>query len=181
MQTPRQEQLVQVRQVKRKYHFLSCKQQPQKAISFPPRKMIFHLQLTLFVKINDACQNKIEFLRASLRYHDLQVEPGQPGSKVSKKINYKRKKEFAFRMRKREPTAAMPKPSFLSEQAFSRSIVVMSFHTLIIQGPAYCVAHRWRPKAAQPTTDSRDMHARGRTADPDRPQRVPVPAFPKLK
>lgn len=28
-------------------------------------------------KINDACQKKIEFLRAYLRYHDLQVEPAK--------------------------------------------------------------------------------------------------------
>lgn len=59
VQTPRQEQLAQVRQVNRKYHFLCCKQQPQKDISFPPRKMIFNLQLTLFVKSTMHARTKL--------------------------------------------------------------------------------------------------------------------------
>ena len=29
---------------------------------------------------------------------DIQVEPGKPGAEVSKKKNYKSKKEFAYRM-----------------------------------------------------------------------------------
>ena len=56
---------------------------------------------------------------------DIQVEPGKPGAEVSKKNNYKSKKEFAYRMRAARPSSAMPKPSFLCERAFSRSMVVM--------------------------------------------------------
>ena len=55
----------------------------------------------------------------------LQVEPGKPGAEVSKNKNYKSKKEFAYRMCTGWPTTAMPKPSFLSERAVSRSMVVM--------------------------------------------------------
>ena len=40
----------------------------------------------------------------------LQVEPGKPGAEVSKKKNYKSKKEFAYRMCTGWPTTAMPKP-----------------------------------------------------------------------
>ena len=123
-QTPRQEQPAQVRKVNRKYLFFPANSSHKKP-SVSTTENDIQSSTDPLCKINDACQNKIEFLRASLRYHDLQVEPSQPGAKVSKKINYKWKKEFAFRMCKREPTAAMPKPSFLSEQAFSRSIAVM--------------------------------------------------------
>ena len=40
----------------------------------------------------------------------IQVEPGKPGAEVSKKKNYKSKKEFAYRMCTGWPTTAMPKP-----------------------------------------------------------------------
>ena len=63
--------------------------------------------------------------------HDIQVEPGKPGAEVSKKKNYKSKKEFAYRMCTGWPTTAMPKPSFLSERAFSRSMVVMWWPVLM--------------------------------------------------
>ena len=55
----------------------------------------------------------------------LQVEPGKPGAEVSKKKNYKSKKEFAYRMCARRPTSAMPKPFLCCEPAFCCSMVVM--------------------------------------------------------
>ena len=63
--------------------------------------------------------------------YNIQVEPGKPGAEVSKKKNYKSKKEFAYRMCTGWPTTAMPKPSFLSERAFSRSMVVMWWPVLM--------------------------------------------------
>ena len=65
------------------------------------------------------------------QYDTSQVEPGKPGAEVSKKKNYKSKKEFAYRMCTGWPTTAMPKPSFLSERAFSRSMVVMWWPVLM--------------------------------------------------
>ena len=50
---------------------------------------------------------------------------GQAGGGSFKEKNYKPKKEFAYRMCTGWPTTAMPKPSFLSERVFSRSMVVM--------------------------------------------------------
>ena len=47
------------------------------------------------------------------KYIYIQVEPGKPGAEVSKKKNYKSKKEFAYRMCTGWPTTAMPKPRFL--------------------------------------------------------------------
>ena len=61
----------------------------------------------------------------------LQVEPGKPGAEVSKNKNYKSKKVFAYRMCTGWPTTAMPKPSCLSERAFSRSMVVMWWPVLM--------------------------------------------------
>ena len=61
----------------------------------------------------------------------LQVEPGKPGAEVSKEKNYKSKKKFAYRMCTGWPTTAMPKPSCLSERAFSRSMVVMWWPVLM--------------------------------------------------
>ena len=55
----------------------------------------------------------------------IQVEPGKPGAEVSKKKNYKSKKEFAYRMCARRPTSAMPKPFLCCEPAFCCSMVVM--------------------------------------------------------
>ena len=55
----------------------------------------------------------------------LQVEPGKPGAEVSKKKNYKSKKQFAYRMCARRPTSAMPKPFLCCERAFCCSMVVM--------------------------------------------------------
>ena len=56
---------------------------------------------------------------------NIQVEPGKPGAEVSKKKNYKSKKEFAYRMCARRPTSAMPKPFLCCEPAFCCSMVVM--------------------------------------------------------
>ena len=56
---------------------------------------------------------------------EIQVEPGKPGAEVSKKKNYKSKKEFAYRMCARRPTSAMPKPFLCCEPAFCCSMVVM--------------------------------------------------------
>ena len=50
---------------------------------------------------------------------------GQAGGGSFKEKNYKSKKEFAYRMCTGWPTTAMPKPSFLSERVFSRSMDVM--------------------------------------------------------
>ena len=47
------------------------------------------------------------------------------GWKFQRKKNYKSKKEFAYRMRARRPTSAMPKPFLSCERAFCRSMVVM--------------------------------------------------------
>jgi len=52
-------------------------------------------------------------LENDLKNIELQVEPGKPGAEVSKKKNYKSKKEFAYRMCTGWPTTAMPKPRFL--------------------------------------------------------------------
>ena len=51
--------------------------------------------------------------------------PDKPGAEVSKKKNYKSKKEFAYRMRGRRPTSAMPKPFLCFERAFCCSMVVV--------------------------------------------------------
>ena len=61
--------------------------------------------------------------------HIIQVVPGrvEGGSfKRKKELLYIAKKEFAYRMCARRPTSAMPKPIFWCEQAFCRSMVVMS-------------------------------------------------------
>ena len=55
----------------------------------------------------------------------LPVVPGQAGGGSFKEKNYKSKKEFAYRMRARRPTSAMPKPFLCCERAFCRSMVVM--------------------------------------------------------
>ena len=56
----------------------------------------------------------------------IQVEPGKPGAEVSKrKKNYTAKKEFAYRMRAKRPTSALPKPFLCCEPAFCCSMVVM--------------------------------------------------------
>ena len=47
------------------------------------------------------------------------------GRKFQREKKYKPKKEFAYSMRARRPTSAMPKPSFLCERALGRSMVVM--------------------------------------------------------
>ena len=52
----------------------------------------------------------------------IQVVRGRAGAEVSEGKNHKPKKEFAYRMRARRPTA---KPSFLCEGAFSRSMMAM--------------------------------------------------------
>ena len=62
---------------------------------------------------------------------NIQVEPGKPGAEVSKGKNYRPKKEFAYRMCTGWPTTAMPKPGFLSERVFSRSMVVMWWPVLM--------------------------------------------------
>ena len=80
-----------------------------------------------------------QYLRIWLRWFALprtiyiyiQVEPGKPGAEVSKGKNYKPTKEFAYRMCTGWPTTAMPKPSCLSERAFSRSMVVMWWPVLM--------------------------------------------------
>ena len=64
-------------------------------------------------------------------YFHIQVEPGKPGAEVSKKKYYKSKKVFAYRMCTGWPTTAMPKPTCLSERAFSRSMVVMWWPVLM--------------------------------------------------
>ena len=56
---------------------------------------------------------------------------GQAGGGSFKEKNYKSKKEFAYRMCTGWPTTALPKPSFLSEWAFSRSMVVMWWPVLM--------------------------------------------------
>ena len=67
---------------------------------------------------------------------------GQAGGGSFKEKNYKPKKEFAYRMCTGWPTTAMPKPSFLSERAFSRSMVVMWWPVLmwLVAGwdPKFC-------------------------------------------
>ena len=50
-------------------------------------------------------------------YNLIPVVPGQAGAEVSKKKTYKSKKEFAYRMRARRPTSAMPKPFLCCERA----------------------------------------------------------------
>ena len=55
----------------------------------------------------------------------LPVVPGQAGGGSFKEKKYKSKKEFAYRMRARRPTSAMPKPFLSCERAFCRSMVVM--------------------------------------------------------
>ena len=57
----------------------------------------------------------------------IQLVPGRAGGgSFKRQKNYKAKKELAYRMCARRRTSAMPKPSFLCEGAFSRSLVVMS-------------------------------------------------------
>ena len=67
---------------------------------------------------------------------------GQAGGGSFKEKNYKSKKEFAYRMCTGWPTTAMPKPSFLSERAFSRSMLVMWWPVLmwLVAGwdPKFC-------------------------------------------
>ena len=71
----------------------------------------------------------------------IQVVRGRAGAEVSEGKNHKAKKEFAYRMRARRPTA---KPSFLCERAFSRSMMVMC------RGEVTCLIHevgcrvRWK-------------------------------------
>ena len=55
----------------------------------------------------------------------IPVVPGQAGGGSFKEKNDKSKKEFAYRMRARRPTSAMPKPFLCCERAFCRSMVVM--------------------------------------------------------
>ena len=55
----------------------------------------------------------------------IPVVPGQAGGGSFKEKNYKSKKEFAYRMRARRPTSAMPKSFLCCERAFCRSMVVM--------------------------------------------------------
>ena len=45
--------------------------------------------------LEDISNYEIKFL---IYEYYLQVEPGKPGAEVSKKKNYKSKKEFAYRM-----------------------------------------------------------------------------------
>ena len=67
---------------------------------------------------------------------------GQAGGGSFNQKNYKSKTEFAYRMCTGWPTTAMPKPSFLSERAFSRSMVVMWWPVLmwLVAGwdPKFC-------------------------------------------
>ena len=56
---------------------------------------------------------------------------GQAGGGSFQEKNYKSKKVFAYRMCTGWPTTAMPKPSCLSERAFSRSMVVMWWPVLM--------------------------------------------------
>ena len=57
----------------------------------------------------------------------VQVVPGRAGGgSFKREKNYIAKKGFAYRMCARQPTSAMPKPSFWCERAFCRSMVVMS-------------------------------------------------------
>ena len=66
------------------------------------------------------------FLHAAAKFHICTSRAGQAGGGSFKRgNNYKPKKDFAYRMCARRPTSAMPKPSFLCERAFSRSMVVM--------------------------------------------------------
>ena len=52
--------------------------------------------------------------------------PGQAGGgSFQKEKNYIAQKEFAYRMRARRPTSAMPKSCLCCERAFCRSMVVM--------------------------------------------------------
>ena len=56
----------------------------------------------------------------------IPVVPGQAGGgSFQKKKNYIAQKEFAYRMRARRPTSAMPKSFLCCERAFCRSMVVM--------------------------------------------------------
>ena len=56
--------------------------------------------------------------------------PGQAGGGSFKEKNYKSKKEFAYRMRARRPTSAMPESFLCCERAFCRSMVVVMFCAL---------------------------------------------------
>ena len=67
-------------------------------------------------------------LKASVQLHSItiQVVPGRAGGgSFRRKKNYIAKKEFAYRMRARRPTSAMPKPFLCCERAFCCSMVVM--------------------------------------------------------
>ena len=56
----------------------------------------------------------------------LQVVPGRArGGSFRRKKNYIARKEFAYRMRTRRPTSAMPRPFLCCERAFCCSMVVM--------------------------------------------------------
>ena len=58
--------------------------------------------------------------------NDIPVVPGQAGGgSFQKEKNYIAQKEFAYRMRARRPTSAMPKSCLCCERAFCRSMVVM--------------------------------------------------------
>ena len=56
----------------------------------------------------------------------IQVVPGRAGGgSFRRKKNYIARKEFAYRMRARRPTSAMPKPFLCCERAFCCSMVLM--------------------------------------------------------
>ena len=58
--------------------------------------------------------------------NDIPVVPGQAGGgSFQKEKNYIAQKEFAYRMRARRPTSAMPKSFLCCERAFCRSTVMM--------------------------------------------------------
>ena len=62
----------------------------------------------------------------NINIHSTSSSRASGGGSFKRKKNYIAKKEFAYRMCARRPTSAMPKPIFWCEQAFCRSMVVMS-------------------------------------------------------
>ena len=71
----------------------------------------------------DVCSDSVRLPLMIIYF--LPVVPGQAGGGSFKEKNYKSKKEFAYRMRARRPTSAMPKPFLCCERAICRSMVVM--------------------------------------------------------